>query len=101
MTLPLDFETRLAAAIDGKTKPIGALGRLEGLAADLARLRGFFFHVHKALVAAAPDKHDRRSRRPDGRPVRPGSPEARAGGGRRRLRPAAPRQPGARSAGHG
>lgn len=40
MTLPLDFETRLAAAIDGKTKPIGALGRLEGLAADLARLRG-------------------------------------------------------------
>lgn len=25
---------------------------------DLARLRGFFFHVHKALVAAAPDTDD-------------------------------------------
>lgn len=40
MTLPLDFETRLAAAIDGKTKPLGSLGRLETLAADLARLQG-------------------------------------------------------------
>ena len=39
MTLPLAFETRLAAAIDGKTKPLGSLGRLEALAADLARLR--------------------------------------------------------------
>jgi nicotinate-nucleotide--dimethylbenzimidazole phosphoribosyltransferase len=39
MTLPLDFETRLAAAIDGKTKPLGSLGRLETLAADLARLQ--------------------------------------------------------------
>ena len=39
MTLPLDFQTRAAAAIDGKTKPLGSLGRLEALAADLARLR--------------------------------------------------------------
>jgi nicotinate-nucleotide--dimethylbenzimidazole phosphoribosyltransferase len=35
-----DFEARLAAAIDGKTKPVGALGRIEGLAATIARLQG-------------------------------------------------------------
>jgi nicotinate-nucleotide--dimethylbenzimidazole phosphoribosyltransferase len=33
------FEASLRAAIDGKTKPIGALGRLEELAAQLARLQ--------------------------------------------------------------
>lgn len=32
-----DFETRLRAAIDGKTKPLGALGRVEALAAQVAR----------------------------------------------------------------
>jgi nicotinate-nucleotide--dimethylbenzimidazole phosphoribosyltransferase len=35
-----DFETALAAAIDGKTKPRGALGRLEDLAARIARVQG-------------------------------------------------------------
>ena len=34
-----DFDTRLAAAIDGKTKPIGALGRIETLAATIARVQ--------------------------------------------------------------
>ncbi len=34
---PDEFETRLAAAIDGKTKPVGALGRIETLAARIAR----------------------------------------------------------------
>jgi nicotinate-nucleotide--dimethylbenzimidazole phosphoribosyltransferase len=34
-----DFETALKAAIDGKTKPLGALGRIEALAAQLARLQ--------------------------------------------------------------
>jgi nicotinate-nucleotide--dimethylbenzimidazole phosphoribosyltransferase len=34
-----DFETALKAAIDGKTKPPGALGRIEALAAQLARLQ--------------------------------------------------------------
>ncbi|MCX7645395.1 MAG: nicotinate-nucleotide--dimethylbenzimidazole phosphoribosyltransferase [Rhodobacteraceae bacterium] len=34
-----DFETALAAAIDGKTKPPGSLGRIEALAAQLARLQ--------------------------------------------------------------
>ncbi|MFM2357080.1 MAG: hypothetical protein RLZZ528_2816 [Pseudomonadota bacterium] len=34
-----DFETTLKAAIDGKTKPLGALGRIEALAAQLARLQ--------------------------------------------------------------
>lgn len=33
------FEAALAAAIDGKTKPPGALGRIEELAAQLARLQ--------------------------------------------------------------
>lgn len=33
------FETALRAAIDGKTKPLGALGRIEDLAAQLARLQ--------------------------------------------------------------
>jgi nicotinate-nucleotide--dimethylbenzimidazole phosphoribosyltransferase len=35
-----DFEAALKAAIDGKTKPTGALGRIEALAAQLARLQG-------------------------------------------------------------
>ncbi|MEM1066423.1 MAG: nicotinate-nucleotide--dimethylbenzimidazole phosphoribosyltransferase [Pseudomonadota bacterium] len=34
------FETSLRAAIDGKTKPLGALGRIEALAEQLARLQG-------------------------------------------------------------
>lgn len=33
------FETALKAAIDGKTKPLGALGRIEALAAQLARVQ--------------------------------------------------------------
>lgn len=33
------FEARLRAAIDGKTKPLGALGRIEDLAAQIARLQ--------------------------------------------------------------
>lgn len=36
----IDFETALRAAIDGKTKPPGSLGRLEALAARIARLQG-------------------------------------------------------------
>ncbi len=35
-----DFEAALAAKIDGKTKPLGALGRIETLAAQVARLQG-------------------------------------------------------------
>ncbi|MBP7003428.1 nicotinate-nucleotide--dimethylbenzimidazole phosphoribosyltransferase [Amaricoccus sp.] len=35
-----DFEARLRAAIDGKTKPPGALGRVEEIAAQVARLQG-------------------------------------------------------------
>lgn len=35
-----DFEQAIRAAIDGKTKPIGALGRIEDLAAQIARLQG-------------------------------------------------------------
>lgn len=35
--LPTDFETGLQARIDGKTKPLGALGRIEALAAQIAR----------------------------------------------------------------
>ena len=34
-----DFETALAAAIDGKTKPPGSLGRIENLAAQIARVQ--------------------------------------------------------------
>ena len=34
-----DFEAMLRAAIDGKTKPLGALGRIEELAAQIARLQ--------------------------------------------------------------
>lgn len=34
-----DFETALAARIDGKTKPQGALGRIEALAAQVARVQ--------------------------------------------------------------
>ncbi|MCB2097360.1 MAG: nicotinate-nucleotide--dimethylbenzimidazole phosphoribosyltransferase [Parvularculaceae bacterium] len=37
---PTAFETALQAAIDGKTKPLGALGRIETLAARLARIQG-------------------------------------------------------------
>ncbi len=37
---PDDFETRLADAIDAKTKPIGSLGRVEALAAAVARIQG-------------------------------------------------------------
>ncbi len=33
------FETALQAAIDSKTKPLGALGRIEGLAAQIARVQ--------------------------------------------------------------
>ena len=35
----MTFEQALRAAIDGKTKPLGALGRIEDLAAQLARLQ--------------------------------------------------------------
>jgi nicotinate-nucleotide--dimethylbenzimidazole phosphoribosyltransferase len=35
-----DFEAALQAAIDGKTKPPGSLGRIEDLAARIARLQG-------------------------------------------------------------
>lgn len=35
----MDFEERLRAAIDGKTKPVGALGRVEALAAQVARVQ--------------------------------------------------------------
>lgn len=35
-----DFEAALAAKIDTKTKPLGALGRIETLAAQVARLQG-------------------------------------------------------------
>lgn len=36
----IDFEAALQAAIDGKTKPVGALGRIETLAAQVARVQG-------------------------------------------------------------
>ena len=35
----VDFEAALGRAIDGKTKPIGALGRIEALAAQIARVQ--------------------------------------------------------------
>lgn len=35
-----EFEQAIRAAIDGKTKPLGALGRVEELAAQIARLQG-------------------------------------------------------------
>jgi nicotinate-nucleotide--dimethylbenzimidazole phosphoribosyltransferase len=35
-----DFDTRLSAALDGKTKPPGSLGRIEEVAAQIARLQG-------------------------------------------------------------
>ncbi len=38
-TLPEAFEARLQAVIDGKAKPPGALGRIELLAAQIARLQ--------------------------------------------------------------
>jgi nicotinate-nucleotide--dimethylbenzimidazole phosphoribosyltransferase len=34
-----EFEARLKAAIDNKTKPLGALGRIEALAAQIARVQ--------------------------------------------------------------
>ncbi len=37
---PQDFEAALRAKIDGKTKPLGALGRIEALAAQIARVQG-------------------------------------------------------------
>jgi nicotinate-nucleotide--dimethylbenzimidazole phosphoribosyltransferase len=40
MTLLHDFEAALRAKIDGKTKPQGALGRIEALAAQIARVQG-------------------------------------------------------------
>ena len=39
-TLTEDFETEIAAALDGKTKPVGSLGQIEALAATLARVQG-------------------------------------------------------------
>jgi nicotinate-nucleotide--dimethylbenzimidazole phosphoribosyltransferase len=35
-----EFEAALSAKIDGKTKPLGALGRIEALAAQIARVQG-------------------------------------------------------------
>ncbi len=35
-----NFETQLAAALDSKTKPVGSLGRMESLAATVARIQG-------------------------------------------------------------
>lgn len=35
-----DFDAQIARAIDGKTKPLGALGRLELLASQVARIQG-------------------------------------------------------------
>lgn len=35
-----DFEAQLAAALDAKTKPVGSLGRMEALAASIARIQG-------------------------------------------------------------
>lgn len=37
---PSEFEAALKLAIDSKTKPIGSLGRIESLAAQLARIQG-------------------------------------------------------------
>ncbi len=37
MMSPQEFEAALRAKIDGKTKPLGALGRIEALAAQIAR----------------------------------------------------------------
>lgn len=39
MTPKQDFEAALRAKIDGKTKPLGALGRIEALAAQVARVQ--------------------------------------------------------------
>ncbi|MEL6692137.1 MAG: nicotinate-nucleotide--dimethylbenzimidazole phosphoribosyltransferase [Pseudomonadota bacterium] len=39
-TEPLDFQTQLRAALDSKTKPVGSLGRIEALAAQIARIQG-------------------------------------------------------------
>lgn len=39
MIPPHDFEAALRAKIDGKTKPLGALGRIEALAAQIARVQ--------------------------------------------------------------
>jgi nicotinate-nucleotide--dimethylbenzimidazole phosphoribosyltransferase len=40
VTIDTAFETTLRAAIDGKTKPPGSLGRIEEVAAQIARLQG-------------------------------------------------------------
>ncbi|MEL6665300.1 MAG: nicotinate-nucleotide--dimethylbenzimidazole phosphoribosyltransferase [Pseudomonadota bacterium] len=39
-TEPLDFDARLRLALDTKTKPAGSLGRIETLAAQIARVQG-------------------------------------------------------------
>lgn len=41
MTEPMsDFDHQIAAALDAKTKPVGSLGRIEKLAAQIARVQG-------------------------------------------------------------
>lgn len=37
---PSEFDAELAATLDGKTKPVGSLGRMEALAATIARVQG-------------------------------------------------------------
>ncbi|NQY40785.1 MAG: nicotinate-nucleotide--dimethylbenzimidazole phosphoribosyltransferase [Henriciella sp.] len=39
-TEPLHFEAQLRSALDNKTKPVGSLGRIETLAAQIARIQG-------------------------------------------------------------
>lgn len=40
LNLPENFDSNLAAKIDGKTKPLGALGHVEALAGQCARVQG-------------------------------------------------------------